>query len=72
MRKEKSPYDKYPLYHYMWEDAFMGNPANLLKISSYARRGMADYRCPISHDTLFGEAINWCSKSNRYQGKKVG
>ena len=56
----------------MWEDAFMGNPANLLKISSYARRGMADYRCPISHDTLFGEAINWRSKSKRYLGKKVG
>ena len=34
MRKEKSPYDKYPLYHYMWENAFMGNPANLLKIST--------------------------------------
>ena len=33
MRKEKSPYDKYPLYHYMWENAFTGNPANLLKIS---------------------------------------
>lgn len=34
MRKEKSPYDKYPLYHYMWKNAFMGNPANLLKIST--------------------------------------
>lgn len=34
MRKEKSPYDKYPLYHYMWENAFTGNPANLLKIST--------------------------------------
>lgn len=56
MRKEKSPYDKYPLYHYMWENAFMGNPANLLKISTlpYACESYAEKHpeSPLYHELM--------------------
>lgn len=56
MRKIKSAYDKYPLYHYMWESAIVGDPAKMLKDHAlpYACESYAEKHpeSPLYHELM--------------------